>query len=143
MRWKIRLRGQNQNLRAALENYLAARDQVRMARADFYPTLSGNASGDRAKVSAHRPLVPAGAGTQYTDLQLGGQASWEPDLWGRVRRNVEAAHESAQANAADLANLDLVVCMRNWRRTTSNFAGLIPMPGCWRRQLPIINISSI
>ena len=101
--------GQNQNLRAAMENYLAARDQVRIARADFYPTLTGNASADRAKVSAHRPLVQSGAKTQYTDLQLGGQASWEPDLWGRVRRNVEAAHESAQANAADLANLDLVL----------------------------------
>ena len=100
---------QNQNLRAAMENYLAARDQVRIARADFYPSLSGNASGDRAKVSAHRPLVPAGAGTQYTDLQLGGQPSWEPDLWGRIRRNVEASRESAQANAADLANLDLVL----------------------------------
>lgn len=101
--------GQNQNLRAAMENYLAARNQVRIARADFYPTLTGNASGERAKVSAHRPLVPAGAGTQYTDLQLGGQASWEPDLWGRIRRNVEASRESAQANAADLANLDLVL----------------------------------
>jgi NodT family efflux transporter outer membrane factor (OMF) lipoprotein len=101
--------GQNQNLRAATENYLAARDQVRIARADFFPTLNGSASGERAKVSSHRPLVPAGAGTQYTDLQLGGQASWEPDLWGRIRRNVEASRESAQANAADLANLDLVL----------------------------------
>src|SRR3569833_990115 len=101
--------GQNQNLRAAMESYLAARDQVRIARADFYPTLSGNASADRAKVSAHRPLVQSGAKTQYTDLQLGGQASWEPDLWGRVRRNVEASRASAQANAADLANLDLVL----------------------------------
>jgi len=100
---------QNQNLRAAMENYLAARDQVRIARADFYPTLTGNASGERAKVSAHRPLVSTGAGKQYTDLQLGGQASWEPDLWGRVRRNVEASRASAQANAADLANLDLVL----------------------------------
>jgi NodT family efflux transporter outer membrane factor (OMF) lipoprotein len=99
--------GQNQNLRAAMENYLAARDQVRIARAEFYPTLSGNASAERAKASAHRPLVQTAAKTQYTDLQLGGQASWEPDFWGRVRRNVEAAHENAQANAADLANLDL------------------------------------
>jgi NodT family efflux transporter outer membrane factor (OMF) lipoprotein len=87
---------QNQNLRAALENYRAARDQVRIARADFYPTLTGNVSGERAK-------------TQYTDLQLGGQASWEPDLWGRVRRNVEASQANAQANAADLANIDLVL----------------------------------
>lgn len=101
--------GQNQNLRAALENYQAARDQVRVARADFYPTLTGNAGAERAKVSAHRPLAPAGTNTNYGDLQLGGQASWEPDLWGRVRRNVEASRANAQANAADLANLDLVL----------------------------------
>lgn len=101
--------GQNQNLRAAMENYLAARDQVRIARADYYPTLSGNASAERAQVSAHRPNVPAGTGKQYGDLQLGGQASWEPDLWGRIRRNVEASRANAQATAADLANLDLVL----------------------------------
>lgn len=101
--------GQNQNLRAAIQNYQAARDQVRIARADFYPTLSGNAEAERAKVSTHRPLAPAGTHTNYGDLQLGGQASWEPDLWGRVRRNVEASRANAQANAADLANLDLVL----------------------------------
>ena len=99
----------NQTLRAAMENYLAAREQVHIARTDFYPTLTGNVSGNRAKVSAHRPLVQSGAKTQYTDLQLGGQASWEPDLWGRVRRIVEASQAGAQANAADLANLDLVL----------------------------------
>jgi NodT family efflux transporter outer membrane factor (OMF) lipoprotein len=101
--------GENQNLRAAMENYLAARDQVRIARADFYPTLTGNTSAERAQVSAHRPNVPAGTGKQFSDLQIGGQASWEPDLWGRIRRTVEASRANAQANAADLANLDLVL----------------------------------
>ncbi|HEY2468471.1 MAG TPA: efflux transporter outer membrane subunit [Terracidiphilus sp.] len=100
---------QNQNLRAALETYLSARDQVRVARADFYPTLSVTPAGSRVRESVHRPLVPAGVASQYTDLQLEGAASWEPDFWGRVRRNVEAAHETAQASAADLANLDLIV----------------------------------
>ena len=98
---------QNQSLRAALETYLSARDQVRVARADFYPTLSVTPAASRDEVSTHRPLAPAGTGNKYSDFQLEGQASWEPDLWGRVRRNVEAAHENAQASAADLANLDL------------------------------------
>ncbi len=98
---------QNQGLRAALETYLSARDQVRVARADFYPTLSVTPNVSRDQLSSHRPLVPAGTGNKYSDFQLEGQASWEPDLWGRVRRNVEAAHENAQASAADLANLDL------------------------------------
>lgn len=99
----------NQNLRAAMESYLSASDQARIARADFYPTVSAVPAADRAKVSAHRPLVPSGTNSQYTDFQLEAQASWEPDFWGRVRRNVEAAHENAQASAADMANLDLVL----------------------------------
>jgi NodT family efflux transporter outer membrane factor (OMF) lipoprotein len=98
---------QNQNLRAALEAYLSARDQVRVARADFYPTLSVTPAASRDQVSSHRPLIATSTQTGYSDFQLEGQASWEPDLWGRVRRNVEAAHENAQASAADLANLDL------------------------------------
>jgi NodT family efflux transporter outer membrane factor (OMF) lipoprotein len=98
---------QNQSLRSALETYLSARDQVRVARADFYPTLSVTPAASRDQVSSHRPLAVSGTPTGYNDFQLEGQASWEPDLWGRVRRNVEAAHENAQASAADLANLDL------------------------------------
>ncbi len=38
---------------------------------------------------------------------LSGQASWEPDFWGRIRRTVEAARSNAQASAADAANIDL------------------------------------
>jgi NodT family efflux transporter outer membrane factor (OMF) lipoprotein len=100
---------QNQNLRAAVETYLSARDQVRVARADFYPTLSITPAGSRDRVSSHRPLVPAGSSTQYSDLQLEGAASWEPDFWGHIRRNVEASRANAQASASDLANLDLVL----------------------------------
>jgi NodT family efflux transporter outer membrane factor (OMF) lipoprotein len=98
---------QNENLRAALETYLSARDQVQVARADFYPTLSVSPAASRDQVSSHRPLIVNSTQTAYNDFQLEGQASWEPDLWGRVRRNVEAAHETAQASAADMANLDL------------------------------------
>jgi NodT family efflux transporter outer membrane factor (OMF) lipoprotein len=98
---------QNQNLRAALEMYLSSRDQVRVARADFYPTLSVTPAASRDQVSSHRPLIVNSTQTTYSDFQLEGQASWEPDLWGRVRRSVEAAHENAQASAADLANVDL------------------------------------
>jgi NodT family efflux transporter outer membrane factor (OMF) lipoprotein len=78
-----------------------------VARADFYPTLSVTPDVSRGQVSTHRPLITKSTGTSYSDFQLEGQASWEPDLWGRVRRSVEAAHENAQASAADVANLDL------------------------------------
>ncbi len=100
-----RIAANNQSLRQALETYLAARDLVTSARAGLFPTLSGNITASRDRVSANRPM--AGATTNYNDLVIGGQASWEPDFWGRVRRTVEAARETAQADAADTANIDL------------------------------------
>jgi NodT family efflux transporter outer membrane factor (OMF) lipoprotein len=100
-----RIAANNQSLRQALEMYLAARDQVSAVRANLYPTLSGNLSASRDRVSANRPL--ASSTTDYNDLVIGGQASWEPDFWGRIRRTVEAARETAQASAADMANIDL------------------------------------
>ena len=47
--------------------------------------------------------------SNYNDLTLEGQASWEPDFWGRVRRTVEAARDNAQASAADIANVNLTL----------------------------------
>ena len=98
---------QNQNLRAAMENHLSAREQVRVARADYYPTLSLKGSAFRENVSANRPLAQSATASEYSDFLFGGQASWEPDLWGRIRRSVEAAQGNTQASAADMANLDL------------------------------------
>ena len=102
-----RIATNNSQLRQAVENYLAVRDQITVARASLYPTLSLAPSATHYKNSEHRPLVQPGAKTEYNDLILGGQGGWEPDFWGRVRRNVEAARETAQANAADVANIDL------------------------------------
>jgi NodT family efflux transporter outer membrane factor (OMF) lipoprotein len=102
-----RIATENQTLRQAAETYLAARDQVSVARASLYPTFSGGISAGRTNVSANGPSYAAGKPTTYSDLLIDGQASWEPDFWGRIRRNVEAARSSAQANAADLANIDL------------------------------------
>lgn len=98
---------ENQTLHAALENYLAARQQIAIARADYYPTLSAGIGFGHQKVSANRPLAQSSSKTSYNDLLLAGQAGWEPDLWGRIRRTVEAASANTQASAADLASIDL------------------------------------
>jgi NodT family efflux transporter outer membrane factor (OMF) lipoprotein len=97
----------NQGLRQALQTYLAARDQVKIARSALFPTLSAGPSVTHYKNSAHRPLTTASTASNYNDLTLEGQASWEPDFWGRIRRTVEAARDNAQASAADMANVDL------------------------------------
>jgi len=102
-----RIAANNQTLRQALETYLAARDQVSAARAGFFPTFSVGASAQREKISANGPSYSPTKPTTYSDFVLNGQASWEPDLWGRVRRTVEAARSNAQASAADQANIDL------------------------------------
>jgi NodT family efflux transporter outer membrane factor (OMF) lipoprotein len=102
-----RIEANNQTLRQALETYLATRDQIKAARAAFFPTLSAGPSVTRQNISANGPSYSVGKPTTYADFQLTGQAAWEPDLWGRVRRTVEAARSTAQASAADQANVAL------------------------------------
>jgi NodT family efflux transporter outer membrane factor (OMF) lipoprotein len=102
-----RIAANNQTLRQALESYLAARDQITVARAAFYPTLSAGPSAQREKISANGPSYSSGKPTTYSDFAITGQASWEPDFWGRILRTVEAARSSAQASAADAASIDL------------------------------------
>jgi NodT family efflux transporter outer membrane factor (OMF) lipoprotein len=102
-----RIAGYNQGLRQALETYLAAQDQARAARSALFPTLSLSSSVTHDKNSQNKPLVTPSTATNFNDLMLVGGGSWEPDFWGRIRRTVEAAHENAQASAADMANTNL------------------------------------
>jgi NodT family efflux transporter outer membrane factor (OMF) lipoprotein len=99
----------NQTLKAATEQYFSARSAVQIARASYFPTLSAGPSISRQHLSENRPTAVPGAVSQYNDFLLAGQASWEPDLWGQIRRTVEASRASAQASAADLANVELSV----------------------------------
>jgi len=99
----------NQGLRQALETYLAAQDQARAARSALYPTLSAGPGFAHDKTSTHRPLVTPSTVSNYNDLTIEGGGSWEPDFWGRIRRTVAAAHENAQASAADMANMNLTL----------------------------------
>jgi NodT family efflux transporter outer membrane factor (OMF) lipoprotein len=96
-------------LRQAMEAYLAAQSQVRAVRANLYPTLAAGPSISRDRVSANRPLAAPGGATTYGDFAIAGQASWEPDFWGRIRRSIEQAHANAQASAADVANVALTL----------------------------------
>jgi NodT family efflux transporter outer membrane factor (OMF) lipoprotein len=100
-----RIAADNQNLRHATEIYLAAHDQVTVARAGLFPTVSLTGSATRNDLSVNRPA--ASSTTHYNDFSLGAQASWEPDFWGRMRRTIESANANAQASAADVATLDL------------------------------------
>jgi NodT family efflux transporter outer membrane factor (OMF) lipoprotein len=105
-----RLTSGNLQIQAAFENYSAAEAAVRQARADYYPTVSLGPNISREHLSRNRPTyVSQLSPSQYNDFVLSGQASWQPDFWGRVRREVEGSRASAQALAADQANIELSV----------------------------------
>jgi NodT family efflux transporter outer membrane factor (OMF) lipoprotein len=103
-----RINVSSQALRAATAQYFAARDQIRVARAAYFPTLGVGPSISRSRLSQNQPNTVRGATDfNYNILALQGQAQWEPDLWGQVRRTVEQARADAQASAADLASVAL------------------------------------
>jgi NodT family efflux transporter outer membrane factor (OMF) lipoprotein len=102
-----RIAANNPTLRQATESYLAAHDQVAAARSALFPKLSAGPEVQREKISENGPSYSPTKPTTYNDFVLSGQASWEPDFWGRIRRTVEAAQASGQASAADAATVDL------------------------------------
>jgi len=85
----------NQNIAVAVANYNQARALVAQQRASLFPVVSLNGGANRA-----------GGGERSTDnaysVSIG--ASWEPDVFGRLRNAVTGAEASAQATAADLAS---------------------------------------
>jgi NodT family efflux transporter outer membrane factor (OMF) lipoprotein len=98
----------NQTLRIAMEQYFSAREQVRVARSQYYPTFAAGPSAGRTRESYNQPNTNrALTNYQYNTYAITGQAQWEPDLWGQVRRTVEQTRANAQASAALLANVDL------------------------------------
>jgi NodT family efflux transporter outer membrane factor (OMF) lipoprotein len=103
-----RINVSNQTLKSSTGQYLAARDQIRVAHAAYFPTLGVGPSVSRIRLSENQPNTLRGTTNfNYNILALQGQAQWEPDLWGQVRRTVEQARADAQASAADLANVAL------------------------------------
>lgn len=98
----------NQNIKAAFENYMAARALVREARAQYWPTVTVGPSWSRSKSSGNlRNSSTANTGAQSTTWSFPIDVSWQPDFFGRIRRQVESAEFGAQVSAADLANVRL------------------------------------
>jgi NodT family efflux transporter outer membrane factor (OMF) lipoprotein len=91
----------NQNVIAAEAQFRQAKALVQAARAGYYPTVTGGASVTRSQGSGS--LRSGSTSGAVTDYSLPFSLSWEADVWGRIRRTVEASSDTAQASAADLA----------------------------------------
>lgn len=97
----------NQNIASAAASFLAARSLVKEARSQLFPTVTTNPS-----IVVQRPSSSSssGSGTSstssakstFTEYTLPFDATWQPDLFGRIRNTVRSSIYGAQASAADL-----------------------------------------
>src|SRR5580704_3310949 len=104
----------NQNIAEASAAYMQARAVVRQDRSALLPSIDLTGGATRS-ISGSPGFVVGGAGSsglvsgsnKSTTYQLAASGDWELDVWGKLRRTLENARDSAQASAADLANAEL------------------------------------
>jgi multidrug efflux system outer membrane protein len=105
----------NQSLAGARDRLNQARSLARVATAAYFPQVSTDPNAARQRGSGNRPLNGASAAViqprPYTQnvYSIPFSLSYEVDLFGRVRKNAEAANASLQSTAADLGNVQLVL----------------------------------
>ncbi len=110
----------NQNLKQYEANYRYARALIDQTRAGFFPVLNLGTGVTRTgapkktlDTGPNGQILPMGQPVNYsqggtnTDYKLDTAASWDLDLWGKIRRDTESQVAAAQASAADLANARL------------------------------------
>jgi multidrug efflux system outer membrane protein len=147
----------NQSLEAARDRLSQARSLARVATADMFPQLSADPSAVRERGSGNRPLngqaLTVGANGVVQPLQPYTQniytvpfsLSYEADLFGRVRHNVEAANASLQSTAADLQNVQLVLTAElaadyfTLRELDAEFGVVQESVGYQRKGLDLVN----
>jgi len=102
----------NQTIKAAEARVREARALTQQARAALFPLVSASASASRSSArgasgSSVNTTTTGQGGSPRNSYNVALDVSWEVDLWGRVRRTVEASEASAQASVADLESAKL------------------------------------
>ena len=108
----------NQTLKASEAAWREAVALVSQARAGLLPTVGVTASGTRSGGAGSRngaantgtgAVVPSATSHASNTFELAGNASWDIDLWGKIRRTIESNLASERASEADLAGARLSV----------------------------------
>ena len=95
----------NQTLKISEANYRQARSNIQFQRSFRFPTVSVGPAISGNRVSSNAPTGDQGLQYGFFDLPI--SASFDADLWGRIRKAIESAKEQTQASAADLENVKL------------------------------------
>ena len=99
---ELRAQGRNLDLQMASERIEQSRAQLGIASAELLPSVGAAANYTREALSKHGKFAALGAPARPSDFwQLGFDASWEIDLWGRARRAREGAAASLEATLYD------------------------------------------
>ena len=99
----------NQTVAQSEAQFRQAQALVRSARGAFFPSADlsvGKTRSSQGTGSSNSSLTSSSSGIRDTlNAQVG--VSWEADVWGKLRRGLEANEASAQASLADLAAMRL------------------------------------
>ncbi len=100
----------NQSLLAAQQRLQEARSLARVTSAEFFPQASVDPNASRNRYAGDRPeVVTIGNPLTQSTYTVPFDVNWEPDLFGRIRRNMEASNAKLQASAADMYNVQLLL----------------------------------
>jgi outer membrane protein, multidrug efflux system len=91
----------NLDLRVATARVREARALRRVAAGERWPAVNASGLYSRSRESENVRPLPLGSEPEQNLFQVGLDASWELDVWGRVRRSVEAADATAEAAEQD------------------------------------------
>lgn len=97
----------NADVQIAVARLGQAQALARQAGAALYPTVNMTASGTRASIGT--AVSPTGVGLQTNTSQVGLVTSYEIDVWGRVRRNIESATAVATASQYEQDSVRLTI----------------------------------
>jgi NodT family efflux transporter outer membrane factor (OMF) lipoprotein len=93
----------NQTIKQYFANFMEARTLIAQARAQLYPTLTAAPSFSRSLSSGNLTNAStANVGKESSVTTMGLDASWAPDLWGKVRNTIREEQYNAQLSEADL-----------------------------------------
>ena len=133
----------NHDLKAAMARVDQARAAVRASKAPMLPSLVFNPSVDRVRTSENTAQA-SGRTITFTDIRLPFDLSYEVDLWGKIRRTVEAAEAQTRASVDDLAlvlhtlEADVATTYFTIRSLDSQIAILDRTVASYRRQTELL-----